>query len=192
MDELTQEQRKAFDFCLKMERGQVAFIDGPAGVGKSFLIDRIHDALPKLLLCAPTGRAASNIGGCTIHKLFLLPADLVFDPSWQHRDLQRYLFGELGKSACRYFNKKRLEPLKYAQGIVIDEISMVRCDIWDFIDCRLRHVLCEPHVAFGGMRMILSGDEGQLQSVVTEDDAKALDKLGYKHPYGFRQAKVFL
>lgn len=188
---LSKKQQEIVDFAVRMPESTVGVISGPAGAGKSYVIDAIDGQVGNMLKCAPSGRAAQNIGGQTIHRLFNLDAGLIYDPSWTYTSYRRFMFGKYGKMAGRFFNKKKAEILAMAQYIVVDECYNVSCHLIDAMDMIMRGVKKNPHVAFGGTRMLFFGDSGQLQAVVTRQDEKKLIALGYQAPFGLEQARVF-
>ena len=134
-----------------IENGENLFITGGAGTGKSYTLQRLRKKYPNSIVCAPTGVAALNIGGTTIHKAFGIP---IFDNLY--RSIEAKLFMKV--------RKEIREKLQCVDIIFIDEISMVRADILDFIDKRLRYIkgCSDP---FGGIQVICFGDPFQLPPV---------------------------
>jgi len=129
------------------------FITGRAGTGKSTLLQYFKkNTLLNIVILAPTGVAAVNIGGATIHSFFKFKPDITMEKAWV-----------LGGKA------KKPDLYKNLDAIVIDEISMVRADLLDCIDAFMRRV-CGTMEPFGGKRVILFGDLYQLPPVVTRDD----------------------
>ena len=152
-------------------RAAVVFVSGRAGTGKSRLIDYMK-GMPggeKQVVVAPTGVAALALKAATIHSFFRLPIGVI-DTSAMEPD-------------------ERFGPVhRKMQRLVIDEISMVRADILDGIDRRLR-LLRNPDLPFGGVQIVMVGDFLQLPPVVTDEDRNLLDRLGYETPFAF-SAKV--
>ncbi|MBM6992110.1 MAG: AAA family ATPase [Prevotella sp.] len=158
------------------------FLTGKAGTGKSTFLRYIaSNTKKKNVILAPTGIAAINAGGATLHSFFklpfhpLLPNDVQFSP----RNIRKTL---------RY-NSEKIKIIRELELIIIDEISMVRADIIDFIDKVLRiysHNMREP---FGGKQLLLVGDTYQLEPVVKEDDRQLLQAF-YPSSFFFN-AKVF-
>ncbi len=146
------------------------FITGKAGTGKSTLLGYFRRKTKKrVVILAPTGIAAVNVGGQTIHSFFRLSTGILF-PDKIHRV----------KGAKMY---RKLE------AIVIDEISMVRADVLDAIDVFLRmHRETQRHLPFGGVQMIFIGDLYQLPPVVAQPESSIYFSL-YESPYFFH-AKV--
>lgn len=131
------------------------FITGRAGTGKSTLLQYFKKNTEKnIVILAPTGVAAVNIGGATIHSFFQFKPDVTLEKAW----------AKGGKA-------KKPELYKSLDAIVIDEISMVRADLLDCVDAFMRRV-CGTMSPFGGKRVIMFGDLYQLPPVVTRDDAE--------------------
>jgi ATP-dependent exoDNAse (exonuclease V) alpha subunit len=139
-----------------MENSQGSlFITGRAGTGKSTLLQYFKKTTSKnIVILAPTGVAAVNIGGATIHSFFQFKPDVTLEKAWSK-----------GAKA------KKPELYRSLDAIVIDEISMVRADLLDCIDAFMRRV-CGSMAPFGGKRVIMFGDLYQLPPVVTREDAE--------------------
>ena len=151
------EQKKALDL---MHSGKNVFLTGKAGTGKSTAFEVfVETSKRECVLLAPTGIAAINIKGQTIHSFFLLKPGLLTPESIE----------PIG-------NRKRIELIRSVETIVIDEISMVRSDLFVAIDMRLKEVTgC--HKPFAGKQIILVGDFLQLPPVVKEKtEAEYLDR----------------
>ena len=158
------------------------FLTGKAGTGKSTFLRYIAETTKKKhVILAPTGIAAINAGGSTLHSFFrlpfypLLPDDVRYSP----RNIRNTL----------KYNKEKIKLLKEVELIIIDEISMVRADIIDFIDRVLRvycHNMREP---FGGKQLLLVGDIYQLEPVLKDDEWRLLQP--YYSSKFFFDAKVF-
>lgn len=146
------------------------FLTGKAGTGKSTFLRHIcANTKKKHVILAPTGIAAINAGGSTLHSFFKLP----FHPLLP--DDERYSVRNL-RSTLKYTSEKR-KIIREVELIVIDEISMVRADIIDFIDKVLRVYSRNMREPFGGKQLLLVGDIYQLEPVVKEDERRML------HPY---------
>ncbi len=152
------------------------FITGSAGTGKSTLLNYFREHTKKnIVVLAPTGIAALNVGGQTIHSFFKFPLGVVTSkniPKPHQRDLYQAI-----------------------DTIVIDEISMVRADIIDGIDYFMRLNGRDKKKPFGGAQMIFMGDLFQLPPVVSSDDEQSLLQSFYQTPYFFSAVvfeKVFL
>lgn len=143
-------------------------VTGKAGTGKSTLVRFLQKEIDKAVVVAPTGIAAINIGGQTVHSFFRLPPR-IFTPE------------ELsGQRANRLWTK--------IDTVIVDEISMVRADILDGIDYVLRKARRNSK-PFGGVRIILVGDFHQLPPVVPNREAEILSRMGYDTPFAY-SAKV--
>lgn len=148
------------------------FLTGKAGTGKTTFLHELRDRLPKrMIVVAPTGIAAINAHGTTIHSFF----QLSFAP---------YIPGvQSGKSKRYQFRKQKLRLLRSVDLIVIDEISMVRADVLDAIDEVLRQYR-DRSKPFGGVQMLMIGDMQQLPPVVKDDEWRLLSPY-YPTPYFF-------
>jgi len=156
------------------------FLTGKAGTGKTTFLHRLKKECPKqLTVVAPTGVAAINAEGVTIHSLFQLPPQL-FIPTIEAR---RQLFSEMQMRGTKQRVLRNLELL------VIDEVSMVRADLLDAIDAVLRHFKHQPRLPFGGVQVLFIGDLFQLSPVARESEWQILREF-YSGPYFF-QAQVF-
>ncbi|MGB0862332.1 MAG: ATP-dependent DNA helicase [Saprospiraceae bacterium] len=146
------------------------FVTGRAGTGKSTLLRLFRDtSKKKVVTLAPTGIAALNIGGQTIHSFFSFPAKV------------------LNRSKIQPRRNKRL--FKKVKTIIIDEVSMVRADMMDNIDYFLRINREDPR-PFGGVQMVFFGDLFQLPPVISTEEEHELMASQYESPYFF-SAKVF-
>lgn len=158
------------------------FLTGKAGTGKSTFLRYIASHTKKKhVILAPTGIAAINAGGSTLHSFFKLPFHPLLPNDQQYAP--RYI-----RQTLKY-NSEKIKMLRELELIIIDEISMVRADIIDFIDKVLRiycHNMREP---FGGKQLLLVGDIYQLESVVREEDRQLLRPF-YPSAFFF-DAKVF-
>ena len=186
MDFVPDSQNKEFQDALKLVQytRQSLFLTGKAGTGKStFLRYVCKNTKKKHIVLAPTGIAAINAGGCTMHSFFKLPFHLML-PDDPNMSLQRGRIHEFFK-----YTKPHRKLLEELELVIIDEISMVRADLIDAIDRILRvysHNLREP---FGGKQLLLVGDVFQLEPVVKGDEREILNRF-YPTPYFF-SARVF-
>lgn len=158
------------------------FLTGKAGTGKSTFLRHIAATTKKKnIILAPTGIAAINVGGSTLHSFFklpfhpLLPTDSRYSPR-NIRDTLKY-------------NTEKINILHEVELIIIDEVSMVRADIIDFIDKVLRIYNRNMREPFGGKQLLLVGDIYQLEPVVREEDRKLLSPF-YPDNFFFN-AKIF-
>lgn len=146
---------------------QSLFLTGKAGTGKSSLLRYITATTKKkYVVLAPTGIAAVNVGGQTMHSFFRIPTKplLPNDPDLSVHRLRAFL----------KYPKSHIKLLKSLDMIIIDEISMVRADIIDFIDKVLRVFTGNMRLPFGGKQMFFVGDVFQLEPVVTANDRDVL------------------
>ena len=156
------------------------FLTGKAGTGKTTFLRRLkQECLKQMAVVAPTGVAAINAEGVTIHSLFQLPPQ-VFLPTPEAR---RQLFSEMQMRA----QKQRV--LRNLELLVIDEVSMVRSDLLDTIDAVLRHMKHRPNHPFGGAQVLFIGDLFQLSPVAREQEWRLMQPY-YEGAYFF-QAQVF-
>lgn len=147
-------------------------IAGRAGTGKTTLLNYFHSTTKKnLVILAPTGTAAVDIGGQTIHSFFKI------FPQSDLRDVKKRAKRDLKNNTQLYKTIRKLS------AIVIDEISMVRADLLDMVDTYLKITL-QSVQPFGGMQMIFFGDLYQLAPVLRSEDRKAFDQK-YASPYFF-------
>lgn len=183
---LTAEQQHIMHCMLTGRQGGRLICFGSAGTGKSYLIREIMNTFGSTILAAPTGRAATIIGGSTIHKLFGIPSTLPINPNFEDHPVHRQRFND---PACRYFGGSRKEVLQKCSWIVLDEVGMVRCDHLDFIEAALRKARgsFEP---FGGAKILCVGDIGQLPPVAQGKDAVILKGYGYNPPFGLMQSNA--
>lgn len=163
---------------------QSVFLTGKAGTGKSTFLRYICEHTKKKhVVLAPTGIAAINAGGSTMHSFFKLPFYplLPDDPNFS---LQRGRIHEFFK-----YTKPHRKLLEELELVIIDEISMVRADIIDAVDRILRVYSRNLREPFGGKQLLLVGDVFQLEPVVKGDEREILNRF-YPTPYFF-SARVF-
>jgi hypothetical protein len=161
------------------------FITGKAGTGKTtFLKYALQHCNKNIVVAAPTGVAAINAGGVTLHSFFNLP----FGPyipqatTWgaQHNNTSNLI-------AKVKYNINKINILQELDVLVIDEVSMVRADVLDMIDAVLKHYRKQHHLAFGGVQLLFIGDLYQLPPVVKEDEKILLSNY-YASEYFFDAA----
>lgn len=143
------------------------FLTGKAGTGKSTFMRHIAATIKKKhIILAPTGIAAINAGGSTLHSFFKLPFHplLPTDKRYSARNIRDTL----------KYNGEKTKLLREVELIIIDEISMVRADIIDFIDKVLRIYNRNMREPFGGKQLLLVGDIYQLEPVIKEDERQLL------------------
>lgn len=148
------------------------FLTGKAGTGKTTFLRRLKKELPKrMIVVAPTGIAAINAQGVTIHSFFQLPFGPQL-PGTQYSNSKRY-----------QFRRAKLRLIRSVDLVVIDEISMVRADLLDAIDSVLR-TYRDRNRPFGGVQMLMIGDMQQLAPVAKDEEWNLL-KTHYATPYFF-------
>lgn len=147
----------------------LVFLTGKAGTGKTTFLRAIrNNSTKKMVVIAPTGVAAINAGGMTIHSLFQLP----FGP---------LLPGTDGPELT--YNAEKRDLLQSLELLIIDEISMVRPDVLDKLDAILRSIRGNSH-AFGGVQLLLIGDLAQLSPIIRDEEWTLLRPY-YQTPYFF-------
>ena len=163
---------------------QSVFLTGKAGTGKSTFLKYVCEVTKKKhIVLAPTGIAAINAGGSTLHSFFKLPFYplLPDDPKFSLKDGKLHSF-------LKYTSAHR-KLIKEVELVIIDEISMVRADIIDFIDKILRVYSQNMREPFGGKQILLVGDVFQLEPVIKNDEREIINRF-YPTPYFF-SARVF-
>ncbi len=179
-------QNKEFQDALNLIQytRQSVFLTGKAGTGKSTFLRYICEHTKKKhVVLAPTGIAAINAGGSTLHSFFKLPFYPLL-PDNPDFSLQRGRIHEFFK-----YTKPHRKLLEELELIIIDEISMVRADIIDAVDRILRVYSRNLREPFGGKQILLVGDVFQLEPVVKGDEREILNRF-YPIPYFF-SARVF-
>lgn len=161
------------------------FLTGKAGTGKTtFLRNIISNTYKNAAVAAPTGIAAINAEGVTLHSLLQLPFG-VFIPeeiSFSERNIQVNTPSTLFKDAKFGAQKRKL--INELELLIIDEVSMLRADLLDCIDHTLRKLRKRPYDAFGGIQILFIGDLMQLPPVVRNEEAQMLRQF-YSSPYFF-------
>ncbi len=164
----------AFDFADKTDVS--IFLTGKAGTGKTTLLHHLKQhTRKKIAVCAPTGIAAMHAGGTTLHSLLHLPIQ-------PYASTKKHLFSPervMSKPALLQnlrMNKDKMELLRELELLVIDEISMVRSDLFEAASDVLKMVRRNPK-PFGGLQLLLLGDLFQLPPVVIDDEHEILNEL---------------
>jgi ATP-dependent DNA helicase PIF1 len=143
------------------------FVTGRAGTGKSTLLNHLaHNTSKQIVICAPTGVAALNVGGQTIHSLFRFPIGVIADHELEQNPQLRKLLNTI-------------------ETLVIDEVSMVNADLLDAIDRSLRQARQRKNEAFGGVQVVLFGDPYQLAPVPGDPDERAYFEDRYRSLWFF-------
>ncbi len=138
--ELSEEQRRLYEYIESTENN--IFITGRAGTGKSTLLTHLIEHTEKrVAVCAPTGVAALNVGGSTIHSLFRFPFGIL-----ESQDVRRHL------------SRRTREVLAAIDVLVIDEVSMVNANIMDAIDTAMGIARGRSKLPFGGAQVVMFGD----------------------------------
>lgn len=161
---------------------QSVFLTGKAGTGKSTFLKYIcKQTKKKHIVLAPTGIAAMNVGGVTLHSFFQIPTRPIppDDADYSLSRIKRKL----------KLSKEKIKLIKAVELLIIDEISMVRPDIIDFIDRVLRSYSDNKKEPFGGKQLLLVGDIFQLEPVITPDTRNILSH--YYPNFFFFNAKVY-
>jgi energy-coupling factor transporter ATP-binding protein EcfA2 len=162
---LAPEQQAVFDAIETTNEN--LFITGRAGTGKSTLLSHLSwNTSKQIVICAPTGVAALNVGGQTIHSLFRLPIGVIAE-----HDIDQS--AELRKL------------LNTIDTLVIDEVSMVNADLIDAVDRSLRQARQRKNEAFGGVQVVLFGDPYQLAPVPGDPDERAYFEDRYESMWFF-------
>lgn len=162
-------------FRFATETNENIFLTGKAGTGKTTFLKYLKDHCNKnMVIAAPTGVAAINAGGVTLHSLFQLP----FHPFLPNEASAEELLSRLK------YNRRRLDTLRKMDLLVIDEVSMVRCDVIDAIDSILKSVRGNFDESFGGLQVLFIGDLYQLPPVALRDEWEVLKEY-YDSPFFF-------
>jgi ATP-dependent exoDNAse (exonuclease V) alpha subunit len=164
---LSIEQQNLFDYIEQSENN--IFVTGRAGTGKSTLLSYLVENTQKnVAVCAPTGVAALNVGGVTIHSLFGFP------------------FGILGEQEiARHLNRRTREVLAALDVLVIDEVSMVNADLMDAISKSMGIARGRRKIPFGGAQVVMFGDPYQLSPVPGNNEERAYMAENYQSPWFF-------
>jgi hypothetical protein len=168
MNMLTPQMQLVMDYV--ETTNTAVFLTGKAGTGKTTLLQHVRQhTRKKLAIIAPTGVAAINAGGMTIHSFFQLP----FGP----------LIPGGNSQPERSYSDEKNELLASLELLIIDEVSMVRPDVLDQIDLVLRNVKMNVH-PFGGVQLLLIGDLSQLSPIIRDEEWAMLGRY-YATPYFF-------
>ncbi|HEY0739922.1 MAG TPA: helix-turn-helix domain-containing protein [Chryseosolibacter sp.] len=159
------------------------FLTGKAGTGKTTFLKYIREhTRKKCVVVAPTGVAAINAGGVTMHSFFQLPFGPYIPVTRSSQN------GSVTDRLSLFQNMKmgsdKRELIRDLQLLIIDEVSMVRCDMLDAMDAILRHFRKKPHLLFGGVQVLFIGDLYQLPPVMPDGEWMIL-RDHYKSPFFF-------
>jgi len=179
-EQLNPQLQLAFDFV--QFTNKTIFLTGKAGTGKTTFLLNLKKISPKrMIVVAPTGVAAINAGGVTIHSFFQLPFG-PHVPGTVHNQ-NNPANSNQPQSVQRKFNREKIHLIQSLDLLVIDEISMVRADLLDAVDEVLRKYK-DHSKPFGGVQLLMIGDLYQLTPVVKEDEWNIL-KNYYETVYFF-------
>lgn len=165
--ELTKDMTVALDTITNTKEN--VFITGKAGTGKTTFLKHVINSITKkkFIVAAPTGVAAINAEGVTLHSLFNIP----FGPQCPNSNIELNI------------PPYKLKVIYEADVLIIDEVSMVRADVIDYISNKMKMIKYNDS-PFGGMQIVMFGDLRQLSPVVKKEEGKILDKF-YSSPYFF-------
>ncbi|QYH34926.1 ATP-dependent RecD-like DNA helicase [Salinibacterium sp. M195] len=167
MSKITLSPEQAAVFAAIETTNDNLFVTGRAGTGKSTLLNHLSQNTSKqIVICAPTGVAALNVGGQTIHSLFRLPIGVIADHELEQNPQLRKLLNTI-------------------ETLVIDEVSMVNSDLLDAIDRSLRQARQRKNEPFGGVQVVLFGDPYQLAPVPGDPDERAYFEDRYRSMWFF-------
>jgi ATP-dependent DNA helicase PIF1 len=167
---LSNEQQAIFEAI--ENSSQHVFVTGRAGTGKSTLLSHLAaNTSKRVVITAPTGVAALNVGGQTIHSLFRLPIGVIADQEIEQDGMLRRLLSNI-------------------DTLIVDEVSMVNADLLDAMDRSLRQARAKKDEPFGGVQVILFGDPFQLAPVPGDPDERAYFADRYRSMWFF-DAKVW-
>ena len=174
------EENKPLDLARRYVEltGESVFLTGKAGTGKTtFLRDLVSECPKRHVVLAPTGVAAVNAGGVTIHSFFQLP----FEPYLP--DVKELVTEYQMEERRKSLGKNKINIIRTLELLIIDEVSMVRADLMDAIDMTLRRYRRNQR-PFGGVQLLMIGDVHQLAPVVTERERPFMERV-YPSPYFF-------
>ena len=160
----------AWNFVEKTDRN--IFLTGKAGTGKTTFLHKIrNESFKRLVVVAPTGVAAINAKGVTIHSFFQMSFGPILPPEAEAIPSPHDKFGN--SKYQKKFNKKKIDIIRSLDLLIIDEVSMVRADLLDGIDQVLRRYK-DKNKVFGGVQLLMIGDLQQLAPVVKNDEWRIL------------------
>lgn len=170
------EHTKEFELAYKFitETNENIFLTGKAGTGKTTFLKYVRqNSIKRNVVAAPTGVAAINANGVTLHSLFQLPLgiilpDLMFDINSDFSKYHRPLISKLN------YRQEKLDLLRSIELLIIDEASMLSSYLLDAIDIILRYVRKKFDSPFGGVQLLFIGDLHQLPPVVKREDWEIL------------------
>lgn len=173
----------AADFIHHTSRS--VFLTGKAGTGKTTLLKHICETTNKrCVVVAPTGVAAINAGGVTIHSFFNIPPGGPIIPESSRSQLPQNVIDRHSLFRQIRFSEEKRDLIQDLELLIIDEVSMVRCDLLDAMDTILRSFRKKHHQPFGGVQVLCIGDLFQLPPVVRGEEWNVLREF-YSTPYFF-------
>nr|WP_317630646.1 helix-turn-helix domain-containing protein [uncultured Flavobacterium sp.] len=181
------------DYVLKFinQTNQSLFLTGKAGTGKTTLLKKIVETTHKnFVVVAPTGIAALNAKGVTIHSFFQLPFGSFIPDNFSEHSFSDQLKFENRNTLRRHFkmNLSKRTLVKNLQLLIIDEVSMLRADVLDAMDYMLQYVR-KNNAPFGGVQVLFIGDLLQLPPVVRQEEWQVLRQY-YKSAYFFHSKVI--
>lgn len=183
-----QQQNPQFEMAVQFvnQTARHLFLTGKAGTGKTTFLKSIKENSPKkLAVVAPTGVAAMNAGGVTIHSFFQLPfGSFLPGPGEPPETSTGNFFTRQSLLRQLKLNTAKRELMRELDLLILDEVSMLRADLLDAIDTVLRHVRRQENQPFGGIQMVFIGDLFQLPPVVKEEEWSILRPF-YASPFFF-------
>ncbi|MFH1004792.1 MAG: helix-turn-helix domain-containing protein [Bacteroidota bacterium] len=160
------------------------FLTGKAGTGKTTFLKYVYEHTNKnAVVVAPTGVAAINASGVTIHSLFQLPL-MPFLPEYKINSGNISFVNRYSLFRGIRLSREKIDMLNELELLIIDEVSMVRADLLDMIDESLRHFRNRKNIPFGGVQLLFIGDLYQLPPVIKEEDWGTM-KNYYSTPFFF-------
>lgn len=184
LDETNSEFNEAVKLVLKGEK--LIYLTGKAGAGKTTFLKHIRQVIEKkVVVLAPTGVAALNAGGQTIHSFFKIAPSIYLPDDFRLR-IKSNPDDQDKRTIFDFFTyrKNHKNLIKSMELMIIDEVSMVRCDLLDVVDKILRVYRDNLNEAFGGVQVILIGDAYQLPPIVSDEHWNLLSEY-YKSPFFF-------
>ncbi len=151
------------------------FLTGKAGTGKTTFLKKVAETShKKLVIAAPTGIAALNAGGVTLHSLLQLPfgSFIPSDGAFNQQVISQQVHTPTSLAKNVRFNKSKLNMLREMELLIIDEVSMLRADLLDAIDVILRRIRFQKNQPFGGVQILFIGDLLQLPPVIKDSEWK--------------------